>query len=508
MPRKTLSKKEKVRLAEEYDNSRPLDVWRISEYPEVKSALNQIFIEMQEAGLVIKEHENKLKDHIRAIVLDLYVANQADPTMYIRYSRRPKAFNQRSRYSALFFGYWNTLKVVDFLQGSGYAEGPIGYRNPENSVRSKLSRMRATPKLISLVKEEHKVVPPMIKRDESEEIIILKDTKKKPIEYEDTDSTRQMRENLRLINRNLESHAILLYAKDSELEVLNTILRKDPKKGAIDFTKKRLRRIFNNGSWEQGGRFYDGWWQNVPREYRHYIRLNDKDVVELDFSGLHINMLYAMAKQPMPKEDVYFLEGYSNDDTFRQFVKTMLQAMVNAATKELARKALHESVHKDKDLDLPSEIPSTGQKDIYPVMDAFEKKHKPIEEFFCTGKGIDLQYLDSQMAEKVMLHFSKMGYAILPLHDSFIIHHALERELRDSMETAFKDMFGVKCKVDLKYNSIKKRLEQEGEKKGKDVSEMSMQSLIDWRAEYGTYFKLLDEHRKYNQQPNPTETGS
>jgi hypothetical protein len=104
--------------------------------------------------------------------------------------------------------------------------------------------MRATQKLISLVKEEHKVVPPMINRDESEEIIILKDTKKKQIEYEDTNSTRQMRENLRLINRNLERHAILLYAKDSELEVLNTILRKDPKKGAIDFTLRGVLKLY------------------------------------------------------------------------------------------------------------------------------------------------------------------------------------------------------------------------------------------------------------------------
>ena len=507
MPRKTLSKKEKLRRAEEYDNSRPIDVWRISDYPEVKSALNQIFNEMQEAGLVIKEHEKKLKDHIRAIVLDLYVANQTDPTMYIRYSRRPKAFNQGSRYSALFFGYWNTLRVVDFLQSSGYAEGPTGYKNVDNPAKSKLSRMRATQKLISLVKEEHKVVLPMIRRDETEEIIILKDTEKKQIEYEDTDATRQMRENLRLINRNLDRHATLLYAKDSELEALNTIIRKDPKKGAIDFTKKRLRRIFNNGSWEQGGRLYDGWWQNVPREYRHYIRLNDKDVAELDFSGLHINMLYAMAKQPMPKGDVYFLEGYSNSHIFRTFVKTMLQAMVNAATREKARQALHKSVRKDKELELPSEISSTGQRDIYPLMDAFQRKHKPIEEFFCTGKGIDLQYLDSQMAEKVMLHFSKMGYAILPLHDSFIIHHALERELRDSMETAFKDMFGVKCKVDLKYNSIKKRLE-DPEYAVTDASDIPLSELLGRQAEYGTYFRLLNDHRKYHQQPNPTTPGS
>ena len=507
MPRKTLSKKEINRRAEEYANNRLLDVWLLSNYPEVKSALQQIFVEMQEAGLVKAGYEKKVKDHIRTIVLDLYVVQQADPTRYLSYHRKSSAYKKGSRYKSLFLGYRNVIKVVDFLQNAEYIEGTTGYKNVEIPSNSKLSLMRAKPKLIEMIKDGHKVVPPMIRRDETEEIIILKDTEKKQIEYEDTDATRQMRENLRLINRNLERHAILLYAKDSELETLNTIIRKDPKKGAIDFAKKRLRRIFNNSSWEQGARFYDGWWQSVPREYRHYIRLNDKDVVELDFSGLHINMLYAIAGKPMPEGDVYHLDGYSNNDIFRTFVKTMLQAMVNAATRDKARQALHKSVRKEKELDLPAEILSTGKKDIYPVMDAFEMKHKPIEEFFCTGKGIDLQYLDSQMAEKVMLHFSKMGYAILPLHDSFIIHHALERELRESMETAFKDMFGLKCKVDLKYNSIKKRLE-DPENTVTDASDMSLPELLRRQAVYGTYFKLLNDHRKYHQQPNPTTPGS
>ena len=96
---------------------------------------------------------------------------------------------------------------------------------------------------------------------------------------------------------NLERHAILLYVPDTELILIKRRMKKkDPKKGTVDFSKKYVRRIFNQGSFKKGGRFYGGFWQKIPREYRKFIRINYKEVVELDYSGLHINMLYAMKK--------------------------------------------------------------------------------------------------------------------------------------------------------------------------------------------------------------------
>ena len=268
-----------------------------------------------------------------------------------------------------------------------------------------------------------------------------------------------------MINKALGKWAILLYVTDAELEKINERMKEnhDPgKRGSIDFANKRLRRIFNNSRWDQGGRFFGGWWQNIPREYRKYIRLDDKHVVECDYSGLHINMLYAMEKLQMPKGDVYKLKGYSNDETFRRFVKQLLLIMVNADSRETVRKAIHSSVHRDKNLELPPEIPSTKAADLYPVMDAFEKKHEKIRQYFCTGKGIDLQNLDANMAEKVLLTFSKAGmsYAILPLHDSLIIHHGWESFLKKTMKKAFREIFRCTPKVDLKFNSLEKWKEE------------------------------------------------
>jgi hypothetical protein len=56
-------------------------------------------------------------------------------------------------------------------------------------------------------------------------------------------------------------------------------------------------------------------------------------------------------------------------------------------------------------------------------------------------------FYDSKIAERVLIRFSKMGYAILPLHDSFIIHHGLKDELQEAMDTSFYEETGARCKV-------------------------------------------------------------
>ena len=236
-------------------------------------------------------------------------------------------------------------------------------------------------------------------------------------------------------------------------------------------------------------------------------------MVELDYSGLHINMLYAMGKLPMPEGDVYHIDGYSNDETFRKFVKRLLQAMINASNRNEARAGIQESVHRKKDLQLPPEIASTKGKDLYPIMDAFERKHDPIKKYFCSGKGIDLQYLDSQMAERVLLQFTDWGYAILPMHDSFIIHHGLESDLNEAMEKAFFDMFGAEINVDLKYNSLEERKKKRPPRlPAKEwtpeyiegmVDNSTIEDIIAWQKPYSVYWKLLEEHHRLHDPKGP-----
>jgi hypothetical protein len=96
------------------------------------------------------------------------------------------------------------------------------------------------------------------------------------------------------------------------------------------------------------------------------------------------------------------------------------------------------------------------------------------------------------IAEKVMLHFAKMGYAILPLHDSFIIHHGLEDELMNAMNQAFKEQFNVNAKVDIKYRSISRRQERE---QGNDDGGLDLEQLLRLKQPYSIYFRILEDNR-------------
>jgi hypothetical protein len=441
----------KIEKAKALANSRPLNFWRLSDYREAIAAVDHVFNELLDAGLVKKRYQSKWRDLTRTLVLDLFVTHMADPTMYVSYWRTPIKYKVDSRYGAFFISGNILIEIVDFLEKGGYIEHTKGFKDKDTG-KGRISRMRATSKLMTIVRNNFSVTVPMVGHNPEEQVIILRDANKKDIEYEDTPQVVKMRENVQLINASLAKHAILLYVTDEELSKLQ-----DRLEHKINFADKRIRRIFNNESWEQGGRFFGGWWQNVPREYRHMIRINDKDVVECDFAGLHINMLYAMTGLPSPKGDVYNVPGYSNDKTFRDFVKRLLLILINSEDRSKARGAIQDAVMHNKTLTLPAEIPSICGEHIYPLMDAFEAKHEPIKHYFCTSIGIDLQNMDSVIAEQILVNFSKRKLAILPIHDSFILHHGLEQSLRDAMNMAFKDMFGLDSKIDLKYNSITER---------------------------------------------------
>ena len=62
---------------------------------------------------------------------------------------------------------------------------------------------------------------------------------------------------------------------------------------------------FNNESFEDGGRFYGGWWQSIPSEYRKYISLNGDLTIEMDYSSIHIHLLYAELQSHCPHKDHY-----------------------------------------------------------------------------------------------------------------------------------------------------------------------------------------------------------
>ena len=115
---------------------------------------------------------------------------------------------------------------------------------------------------------------PAVKLLAGSEVLILKDDAKDLIDYADTQPLIPMRQQINDYNDFMASQVITL--NDSPLSIT------------------RMRRVFNNSSWECGGRYY-GSWQNLPKTVRKQLSINGQQVVERDYSGFHMNMAYADA---------------------------------------------------------------------------------------------------------------------------------------------------------------------------------------------------------------------
>ena len=93
---------DKQQKGEALDNSRLLSMWRLSNHPQAKAAVDNVFNEVVSAGLVKKRYQGKWRDLTRAIVLDLFVAHMTDATIYIGYSRDANRYRVDSLYGAWF----------------------------------------------------------------------------------------------------------------------------------------------------------------------------------------------------------------------------------------------------------------------------------------------------------------------------------------------------------------------------------------------------------------------
>lgn len=130
----------------------------------------------------------------------------------------------------------------------------------------RITRIWSTNELISKFKSA-KFSNNHISQFADQEVIILRDNNKKNIEFDDNAEIIRMRNVLNEYNHLLKQTFIDIPELDKP------IIETNNKYIPISSTERFVRRIFNNASWKEGGRFYGGWWQLVPSFFRSKIYL-------------------------------------------------------------------------------------------------------------------------------------------------------------------------------------------------------------------------------------------
>ena len=335
-----------------------------------------------------------------------------------------------------------------------------------------LTRYRATTKLSEMLGEldGHPLIDLPTNLDINTILLRHKiDGRRMLVPYEEDKDTEQWRINLKEINACFSRHMLDLRIKDSEVEALQERLLSDSEKEPIDLTKKLLVRIFINSSFGEGGRFYRGWWQNVPSEYRPFITINSKSTQEHDYSQLNPNMIYSLYNHELGSEDAYSrVIGPEHRDVVKEAFNAMFQANTSL-----------ESKPRGINID---EIGMTWKELRQAILDA----HKPIKDLFFTGLGNKLQFEDSIMAENVMLQFARMDYPALPVHDSFIMHHAFGNhgELEEAMRRAFHDRFHRD--IGISRELVVRQEMKDTSNKTREVKE-GLEELLDAESDYSLW---------------------
>ena len=251
--------------------------------------------------------------------------------------------------------------------------------------------------------------------------------RRKFIEYNDTDFTKDVRNDLEAYNRLLQETYIDIATLDEPF-VIRTKKDGSTQRIKIDQSKKFVRRIFSRGDWKYNGRFYGGFWQQVGSEYRKDIYINGSPTVEVDYKGLHAAILSA------EKGIVYGGDRYElgsavcpklDKQQQRKAVKLLVLAAINAKDRSSAFGAFRQaqptgSVEK-----------TLTHDELGLLLDTFLKQHPYLEDGICSDQGIRLMNVDSHITNFIIKEFVTRQKPILSVHDSYIVDTRDVELLRD-----------------------------------------------------------------------------
>jgi len=461
-----------------------------SDYPEINGPVAEFYKEIlslrKGRGERVREPE-KLRKYIKVLVLDLWAARKLSLNPYRAISLNKSDYRKGGRYRKIHLKYDRLVGVLDDLIFLGYIYLVPGFKYHTGPKKGYRSRIKATDDLIEDIESERhdffqtsgkrgfiSTVTTLTEDPENggslqPETIVLRDADDRNVDYEDTPKIVQMREKLARINKKIASANLALRITDEQFEALEKKCLEDRRR-TIDFTRNQLHRVFNNSSWDAGGRFYGAWWQELPREHRKYIEINHRDTVELDYSGHHIRILYAQAGLSPPNEP-YDLEEFPREDQ-----KRAILVVLNASERKAAIGAIR----------------AKGIKNAKSLAQAMEDRHSEISEYFYKGVGMRLMKEDSVVAEEIMLKMIDRGATVLPIHDSFIVRASYKEELEEVMSEVFSRRFEKSAAIKPKRTVI----EESSSKKappdeGQLLRFVSFEKVLIDRKKYRKFFELF-----------------
>ena len=413
--------------------SQRLDWFLLSNDGFLDSIIAEICLDIDNTRTSYRRINNEIKKKERQvcniIINALYQGYFSIPETWISISLR------RATYTNKDISYRSIKKIYDYLKKNKFIKVKLG-----SEYAKKYTRIFPTKKLQTKFKSlsfkwRH------YHYDNNYKSIILRDKNKVDQNIPKNSTIEKYRANLNKINKFLLKHCVALDLDDNALKIIKRLKLKDKNKEegfeySLNYSKVYLSRIFSRNSLKLGGRFYRGWWQSLPKKFRPHITIDGHKTSEVDFSTMSLRILYA-------KENITITDNVDLYDIGLRGSKSYL-----TESRELIKKYINAILNDDTgNYRLNSKQLTTIKLTHNQLKDRVYKFHKPISKYFSTGIGLETMFIDSQIAEKIMLHYLEDDIVVLPVHDSFIIRSGFESDLSRTMINKFKEVVGFSTKV-------------------------------------------------------------
>lgn len=271
-------------------------------------------------------------------------------------------------------------------------------------------------------------------------------------------------------------------------KLVNTEISKDQTVVSV----QQYKRVFSDKI-GFGGRHYNtiGGVQVMSQTERSKLKINGESVAELDFKAMHASLLYEMEMQEDSEvvgnwiEDMWggeynpygvnmpflqidngkiewFRNAYNKPsyDPVRNLAKHALMVCLNAKTYKRAYTQVTEEFRDDQRAwgETPPEdakfygINSGKNFPGHTVCQSVASHNQPIAKHFFMDKGVQMQYLDSEIVADVLNKLLMEDEVLLPEHDSVIVRESIKDRVQQYMRDAYKEVMGsdVFCYIEEK----------------------------------------------------------
>jgi len=434
------SKKKKKRKKPTPQRHRWFDHWLIANGDPLKRLVSEVInaVDTEERREKARRRARRAQDHryhldrIEAVVANLAysVLNPPETGRLAVNTRNGERGRTRYENPALGKPFSPLLHLLQDI-------GLLSIKRPEVR-RGEMQGVAPTPSFNRIVVEQG-IDLSSFGRHRAEEVILLtRNTRglngengvtRERIDYSDTQTTRRLRQAMRRLNAFLAA-ADISFVDDGKLPL-------------VDPFERTLRRHFvllaeqNDTRFDQSGRLFGGFWQNMKSDRRNGIRINGEPTVTLDYGSMFTRLAYAEIKATPPQGDLYAVPGL---ESYRSGVKMAMNCLLFDTSLKRRRwpSEMGIGVGSDDDAKRPrteaalyeARLPegSTVRK----TKESILRLHPQLRPAWGRGLGYKLMHMESWILMSVLEELVRRDIPALGLHDGLLVA-ASQSQVADSV---------------------------------------------------------------------------